>query len=602
MQPGDSQRWREQGERLRSEGRLDEAVRACRRALEIAPADARAWSELAHALRLGGNLEEAGTAAARAIELAPRLATAWFNRGAVLLALGDAAGSIDANRKAVGLDPGLAEAWSNLAGALGAAGDRRGEIDAYRLAVGIKPELAPAWSNLGDALRESGQVAEAVSACRRAIELDAGFAPAWSNLAQVLLETGENEEALEASGRALALEPDLAEAWSARGGALLALRRYREAADAQRRAVESRPHSATLNFNLGMTLQHAGRGAEAADFLRRAIALEAGHADAHFELSLALLLAGRLPEGWKEYEWRWRRRGAAGRRYDFAPWDGDLSRPQRLLLWGEQGVGDQILHGSMLADFASLPLAVTLEVDRRLVPLFQRSFPPLMVMPQSTPPAASAATHDCHAPLASLGRWLRPSFERFPGKPFLEPDPRRRDEYRGRLAGKGAVIGIAWRSANREFGAHKSTGLRDWLPILQVPGLRFVDLQYGDTVADRREAEQRAGMRIEHVPDVDLFDDLDGLAALCAACDLVITTSNVTAHVAGALGRPVWLLAPLGNGRLWYWFSGRGDSPWYSSLRLFEQAEPGRWTEAVDSVAHELAALARALSAGRAPR
>jgi tetratricopeptide (TPR) repeat protein len=599
MQSGDSQRWREQGERLRSEGRLDDAVRACRRALELAPGDARAWSELAHALRLGGNLEEAGTAAARAIELAPRLASAWFNRGAVLLALGDPAGSIEANRKAVELDPGFAEAWSNLAGALGAAGDRRGEIDAYRQAVGIKPELAPAWSNLGDALRESGQIAEAVSACRRATELDAGFAPAWSNLAQVLLDDGDNEQALEASMRALALEPRLAEAWSAKGGALLALRRYREAADAHRQAVELHPDSATLNFNLGMTLQHAGRSAEAEGFLRRAIALEPGHAAAHFELSLALLLAGSFHEGWKEYEWRWRRPGAVGRRYDFAPWDGDLSRPQRLLLWGEQGVGDQILHGSMLADFASLPLAVTLEVDRRLVPLFQRSFPRVTVVSQSAPPAGGAAAHDCHAPLAGLGRWLRPSFDRFPGKAFLEADLRRRDEYRRRLAGKRAVVGIAWRSANREFGAHKSTGLRDWLPILKVPGLRFVDLQYGDTAADRSESEQRAGMRIEHLPDVDLFDDLEGLAALCAACDLVVTTSNVTAHVAGALGRPVWLLAPLGNGRLWYWFSGRGDSPWYPSLRLFEQAEPGRWREAVDAVARELAALAPALGAER---
>jgi hypothetical protein len=260
-------------------------------------------------------------------------------------------------------------------------------------------------------------------------------------------------------------------------------------------------------------------------------------------------------------------------------------------LWAEQGIGDQILHGSMIADLASSALAVTLEVDRRLVPLFRRSFPRVTLVPYKTPPAAGAGDHDCQAPLGSLGRWLRPSFESFPRRSFLEPDPRRRDEYRHRLTGERTVVGISWKSANREFGPHKSMALRDWLPILRVPCLRFVDLQYGDTASERRDAEQHAGARIEHLPDLDLHGDLDGLAALCAACDLVITTSNVTAHVAGALGRPVWQMVPTGIGRLWYWFSNRADSPWYPGMRLFDQTAPGRWRETLGAVARELAAF-----------
>jgi tetratricopeptide (TPR) repeat protein len=593
MTESDSPDWRGEAARLRREGKLEEAVRAGRRAVEAMPGDGRAWSELAHALRLAGQLGEAGAAAARAVELEPNLASAWLNHAAVLLAQGDFAQSIEANRRAIEADPGMAEAWSNLGGALAASGDWRGEIDAYRRAVGIKPGLAPAWSNLGNALRESGQLAEAVSACRKAADLDPGFAPGWSNLAQALLDVSEHEEALAASLRALELAPGLAEAWSAKGGALLALRRLDEAAGAQREAVKLQPGNAALNFNLGMTLQHAGRAEDAAGFLRRAVELDADHADAHFELSLALLLGGRFAEGWPEYEWRWRKSGAEPKRYDFAPWDGDASRPRRLLLWAEQGIGDQILHASMIAELASSALAVTLEVDRRLVPLFRRSFPRAVLVPHKTPPAASSGDHDCQAPLGSLGRWLRPSFESFPRRPFLEPDPVRRDEYRQRLAGERAVVGISWKSANREFGSHKSTGLRNWLPILRVPDLRFVDLQYGDTASERRDAEQHARMRIEHLPDLDLYGDLDGLAALCAACDLVITTSNVTAHVAGALGRPVWQMVPAGNGRLWYWFSHRSDSPWYPAMRIFDQAAPGSWHEAVDAVARELAAFVR---------
>lgn len=161
------------------------------------------------------------------------------------------------------------------------------------------------------------------------------------------------------------------------------------------------------------------------------------------------------------------------------------------------------------------------------------------------------------------------------------------------------LVGISWKSANRELGLLKSLALRDWSGILSVPGARFVDLQYGDTAAERGEAERQSGARIEHLPDLDLYRDLEGLAALCAACDLVITASNVTAHVAGALGRPVWLLAPRANGRHWYWFAGRADSPWYPSMRIYTQDAAGNWSGVLDAVAGELAGFIRDQRAGR---
>jgi ADP-heptose:LPS heptosyltransferase len=263
-------------------------------------------------------------------------------------------------------------------------------------------------------------------------------------------------------------------------------------------------------------------------------------------------------------------------------------------LWGEQGIGDQIIYGSMIGELLSTPLTVTLEVDQRLVPVYRRSFPGFSVVPQQRSPTANPDTYDRQAPLASLGRRLRPSFESFPRRAFLKPDPPRVDEYRRRLAGgQAAVVGVAWRSANREFGSFKSTDLGDWLEILKVPHTRFVDLQYGDTASERESLERETGARIEHLPDLDLTEDLDGLAALCAACDLVVTVSNVTAHVAGAVGRPVWLIAPKGNGRFWYWFRNRSDSPWYPAMRIFDQVLAGSWRETLNAVARELAAFVR---------
>lgn len=582
--------------RMRVEGRLAEAVAASREILERTPGNAAAWSELAHALRWQNEMVEARAAATRAIELAPRLAGAWFNLGAIEVAEGDTVRGIGSYRKALELDPHFAEAWSNLGDALGLAGDRSAEIDAYRRAIAINPRLAPVWSNLGNAMLGSGHIGEALLAGRRATELDPGFAAGWSNLGNALRECGEHDEAVAACETALRLSPKLAEAWSTVGAALRALGRYEEAVQAHRTAIEIQPEMAHHHYNLGLTLQHCDRLPEAIESLRRALDLEPEDAVAHWDLSFTLLGSGQLPEGWKEYEWRWRRPQARAKRYEFTPWDGNPSKPRRLLLWAEQGVGDHILYGSLLDDLVTSPLRLTLEVSPRLVSIYQRSFPQITVIPQMEPPATDPSAYDCQAPLGSLGQWLRGSFESFPRhRGYLKADRSRVEAYRRRVRENAQpaqhVIGVSWKSANEEFGSRKSLSLLDWDRILRVPGVRFVDLQYGDTAGERAVVEPRTGTRIEHLPDLDLYDDIEGLAALCAACDLVITVSNVTAHVAGALGCPVWLLAPRGNGRLWYWFSGRSDSPWYPSMRIFSQPSPGDWHGVLAEVARDLPAF-----------
>lgn len=584
--------WREQAVKLRQEGKLDEAVGTCRRALTSAPADAEAWSELAHALRHLGELEEARGAASKALEIAPGLAGAWFNLGAVQVAQGETARGIESYRKALELDPEFAEAWSNLGGALGASGDTSGEIDAYQRAVRINPQLAPVWSNLGSALLEAGETEQALAACKRAVELAPEFAAGWSNLGNAFHEHGEHAEAVRACERALQLAPDLAEAWSNLGCALLEQGAIEESLAAHRRALELQPRNARVHYNLGIAQGRCQQLEAAVASYRRAVKLDAAYAPAWMRLACGLLMRGDFPEGWAAYEWRWREKNAAPRRFEFTPWAGELVPGRRLLLWGEQGIGDEILYSSMIGELAGAGLKITLEIDPRLAPLMQRSFPQVKVVTRVNPAAVDPAAFDCQAPLAGLGRWLRPSFDSFPGhRGYLKADAERVSRLSTRLrhTGATAVVGISWSSANREIGADKSSALVEWSAALRVPGVRFIDLQYGDTVSAREELRQRHGLEITHLDDVDLFNDLEGLAALCAGCDLVITVSNVTAHLAGALGKPVWLLAPASQGKIWYWFSGRNDSPWYPTMRIFSQAAAGSWREVLDNVARELA-------------
>jgi tetratricopeptide (TPR) repeat protein len=544
------------------------------------------------ALRSQGRLDEALLAANHLVETAPEHAGAWFGLGAVLDDKGDLTGAIEAYRKALEIDPAHARAWSNYGAVLGIQGDRAGEIAAYRRAVAADPRLAPVWSNLGNALREARAFNEAIAACRRATEIDPAMAAAWSNLGSALHDAGCFGASVVASRSALQLDPQLADAWNNIAGALRSLNRYGEAIDAHEHAARLRPDSASFCFNFGITLQHAGRTERAIAQLRRALAIDPGDAEVHTELSLALLGSGRLAEGWQEYEWRWRRPAAQAKRHAGPDWDGDRSRPRKLLLWSEQGVGDQILYAALIPELARSPLRLAAEMDPRLVALFRRSFPSISVVPRHEPSHVAPRDYDCQAPLASLGRWLRPSLNSFPRhEGYLKADARRGTELRSRLRalGTGPRVGISWSSANREFGDRKSTALAAWTPLLRTPGLSFVDLQYGDTARERARIERLLEIRVIHLDDVDLYGDLDGLAALCAACDLVITVSNVTAHVAGALGKPVWLLAPRARGRLWYWFDGRKDSPWYPSMRIYSQHTLGDWQGVFEEIARDLA-------------
>jgi protein O-GlcNAc transferase len=319
----DAVHWREEGVRLRQQGRFAEAVDAIRRALEGAPDDAEAWNELAHALRFSGQLTAAREAAGRSLKLNPELAAAWFNLGAVRVAQADATGGIEDYRKALALKPDFAEAWSNLGIALGQQNRRDEEIDAYRRAleinpdlamvwsnlggvlaerneieeaiaahrraVEIDPQLAQGWSNLGDTLREAGRFDEAIAACEQAVALDAGMAGAWNNLGVVRTETGELDQARLAFQRAVASDSGLAQAWGNLGSVSRRLGRITESIAAHMRATELAADNPIWWRGLAHALRAGQRLADAAAALRRAANLRPAHAGIRADLIYSLL-------------------------------------------------------------------------------------------------------------------------------------------------------------------------------------------------------------------------------------------------------------------------------------------------------------------------
>jgi Flp pilus assembly protein TadD len=547
---------------------------------------------LAASLRRQGDFARARQAALEALSTGENNAAAWFNLGASLAGLGDLAASESAYRKALALEPQYAEAWSNLGGVCAALGRLEDALAAYRSGVAANDHLAPIWSNLCYLLCEAGRFREAEEAGRKATVVQPTFAPGWVNLGRALLALGRYPEAHAASRRAVDLAPGLPDCWSGLANSLMRLRRFDDAIAAYRKATCLQPENADLYANLGVALRRIGAFGPALDSLRRALAIDASHGFASWNLANALLEKGELAEGWRHYTSRWTHPHAPPRR--IAP-KGQGPVRGRVLLWGEQGLGDEILYVPMAAELAQEGVEITLETDPRLVPLFARSFPDLTVVARGDVSPHEMEHFDHVLPLGDLGGKRRREWRTFPRHTgYLVADAERVAHYKRRvsaLAPASLVVGIAWRSNNPELGREKSAQLEQWCPILGIDGTSFVNLQYGDVATECAEAEKRCAAPIARLPELDLYNDIDGLSALICACDLVITTSNVTAHLAGALGSQAWILLPKRIGRLWYWFHDRTDSPWYPSLSLIAQENDGDWASAIQAAADRLRAM-----------
>ncbi|MGH6660918.1 MAG: tetratricopeptide repeat protein, partial [Rhodospirillales bacterium] len=501
-------------------------------------------------------------------------------------------------RRAVALDPDNAAAHHNLGNALKAVERLEDAVAHYRRAVALKPDFAAAQRNLGALLRQLDRPGEAVVALRAAIGVDPNDAKTVGRLGRTLADLGLFDEALAACDRAVGLQPGDARLHLARANVLRKADRDDEAIAGLRQTLAVDPAMEEAHYNLGTALYESGRFADAAVYFRRAVELKSDYADAHCNLALSLLLDGRLEEGWRESEWRWRGEDFEKKRPFPQPiWSGEPLAGKAILVTAEQGAGDEVLFAGMVPDLTAAGARVTLECDRRLKPLFERSLPGVACVPKEVPPAAATQSpvFDYQVTAGDLGRWLRPDLESFPGRPsYLVADAKRRDALRAgdRERGGGPVVGVAWISKNKRLGRHKSMKLAELAPLTAVPGVTLVDLQYGDTAAERQAFEQATGTTVIHDDAVDQMASLDDFAAQVAATDLVITVSNTTAHMAGALGVPGWVL--LHSVPLACWLLGRDDSPWYPSLRLYRQARRGEWAAVIDRVAAALGAMLRA--------
>ena len=529
---------------LRESGRVPETIAAFRSALRLSPADNAARLELAQVLADAGLPEEAATEYRLALQHDPLNAPGHYNLGNLMLRLGQPAEAERCYQAALALQPANRHARNNLATALRQLGRLQEAEEEYRGLAEECPDMVEAHYNLGNVLFETGRFVEAVAVFRQALLVRPGHGGAANNLGSALIEIGDYPAAKQCLQQAVKLQP-----------------------------LEAMPRS-----NLGAALREMGQVAEAEACFRQALRLAGDKVPARNNLATTLLQTGRLREGWALYESRWQTPTLPPRAFSQPLWQGEALGDQVLLLHAEQGMGDT-LQFCRYVRLAAQRARVVIEVQPPLRRLLARSLPDaeqVISRGEELPQFAR------HCPLLSLPRLFGTTLETIPADiSYLAPEPAEMAAWKERLAAlPGRRIGLVWRG-NQAFADAKRK--RDMDPaclsfLNGVSGVSFVSLQK-DLDAEAKATAQSLLPMTDWTAELT---DFAQTAALVAGLDLVIGVDTAVVHLAGALGRPVWLLNRFDP--CWRWLREREDSPWYPSLRQFRQPAIGDWASVMAAV------------------
>jgi tetratricopeptide (TPR) repeat protein len=566
-------------------GAFEEAVGVLGWAVTLRPGDGQMWTALGDARRELGLWGEALVAYQSATKLDGKNAHLWLRMGLALKALGRVEEALEAYRRAGELAPGLAEAHFNAGNALRELKRLPEAVEAYGRAMGARPGYADAAHNLGTVFEEQKRWEEATVAFGEATRLRPDFQPAWRGLGKALLSMKRPEEAVAALRRAVALDPNSSEAISSLADAVQKVGGEREALALYRRAAELRPDDATVLVNWGGLLEKMRDSQGAIGKYRRALELRPDYGEAKYNLALSLLRLGEFAEGWEAYEARWQ---VLERNYDKRElrepvWAGEDVRGKRVLVHLEQGYGDAIQFARYLPMLAGRGAKVMVRCDESLRRLFEESLPLGRVLGVSEP----LPEFDFQVALLSLPRIFGTTLETIPADvPYLKASGEAVGKWRERVdRSSGELrVGLAWAgNPIHEADRARSISLAAIAPLAAVANVRWFGLQVGEARKQITEAAA-LGMGV-----TDLGEELNDFADTAAAMmnlDLVISVDTAVAHLAGALGRPVWVM--LRHGAEWRWMEGRKNSPWYPTMRVFMQERAGEWGGVVEEVGREL--------------
>lgn len=564
------------------QGRSAEALRLVAAALKARPESSDVLSNHGVILDALRRHEEALANFDRVLVARSGDANAHYNRGNALKNLGRLGEALASYDRALTLAPGNVDALHNRGNTFAVLGHYAQALADYDRVLVLRPQYVPVLVRRGDMLAALGRYGDALAAYGDVLKVECGNAEALNNRSVVLLQLGRHDEALECSELALAARPDYADALYNHGNVLRALSRFDDARASYEAALAIEPQRIDALNNLGLVLASLGRPVEALESYERALAIEPDNAQLHYNSALCLLAGGNFREGWRRYEWRWKspQWDARQRGFPQPQWLGDTPvAGKTILLHAEQGYGDALQFFRYAPLVARRGAKVVVEMYAPIVPLLagDKSIT-IVARGQSLPP------FDLHCSLMSLPFAFGTELDTIPTEiPYLAVPPARVARWRDRLGEcRRLRIGVVWAGRATPENTHRSISLTQFSRLFATPGAEFVSLQRDMTPADTETLRSHA-----NVLDIGCeLTDFADTAATIALVDMVISVDTAVAHLAGAIGKPVWILLPFAAD--FRWLLERTDNPWYPTARLFRQKSIGDWEEPLDEARNAL--------------
>jgi tetratricopeptide (TPR) repeat protein len=492
--------------------------------------------------------------------------------------------------KSISLEPNYVETYNNLGNVLREKKMLEESIKAFKKAIALKPDYADAYSNMSATFRDQGKLDYAIDACKKAIIFKPNNALAYNNMGSILKDQIKLNEAVKAYQKAIVFKPDYADAYSNMGVAFKDLGKLDNALEAYKKAISLRPNFASYHNNIGNTLKDLGNLGEAIQAYEKAISLKPDFAEAHKNLSFAYLNKGLLKKGFEEYEWRWETLEFLSQQRNFRQpmWDGKQHLDdKRILIWCEQGIGDTLMWSSYLSLIGSISKHCVLECQEKLIPLLKRSFPNIQIKCEDKSIDLERDDIDFHLPMGNIYKnFIKEISKNNKVKSYLIPDPVRVKFWKERLKslGNGPFIGISWKSRNMSIRRLPNyCQISELYPILNIPEVTFINLQYIDFEYDLKKLKEDLGVIVHNFDDLDHYDDIDDVAALCSALDVIVSTKTTVPIISAGVGTSTklanWKQSPWNNILL---------NPKGPSINIYERNTLETWDKTFNLISQDI--------------
>ena len=571
---------------LFTKGQIDKCIRQGKKVLKMYPNEPFLFNILGITHAAKGLFAESLNYYEKAIDLNPSYFEVFNNMGVAYNDWKKPKEAISCLKKAIGIQPSYAEAFNNMGNSYKELSDFDNAVISYKKAIDLAPTYTDALCNLGICWSLQEKYEQAEAAYKKALEIDPGNIGIYDYLINNLLERNLYTDAKEVILSLIDKSIDIAKAFNYLGLYHIATQTddLSEAINCFEKSINEDPNFDDPYVSLGTIFMDKRKFKKSLEYFKKALELNKSNDQANYAQVRPLIFLGELKEGWEAYEYRWKVDPLNKVKWPIEGrdlWEGQYDKD--IVLWREQGIGDELIFLGLVPEARDLSKSVSVYIDKRLIPLCERSMPDVRFL--ADPEQIGEQEFDYHLPMGSLPRLFRSSEEEFKKtvKGYLKADADRVEVLRQELnVGNRKIIGISWKSIKSLNHLKKSLTLMEFGKIFQDLDVVLLNLQYGEVDEEIKAFEKDTGIEIIQCSSVDNREDLDGLAALIELCDLVVSTSNVTIHLAGALGKDTWVLLPyVAN---FWWLLERTDSVWYPSLTLYRQKTLKDW----DSVALEL--------------